>query len=109
MTACNDQPHRHRSQRPAAVRVVTVHPDGHACAEDLVLTVADAVARFGAPTAALLFDPARPTPDLTPADARRRYGHQAATLIFPADTDQVPPAGDTVEDLASGPAPQVTP
>ncbi len=86
--------------RPVAVRIVTIDSDGHAVAEDLVLTVEGATARFGPPTTALLFGPDRGTPSLTPADARRRYGHQAAALIFPAGPDQAPPAGDTVEDPA---------
>ena len=93
-----------------AVRIVTIDPDGHAVAEDLVLTVEGATARFGPPTAALLFGPDRGTPSvLTPADARRRYGPQAAALIFPAGTDQAPPPGDTDQDPALDPARQVTP
>jgi len=95
--------------RPLTVRIVTIDPDGHAVAEDLVLTVEAATARFGAPTTALLLAPNRGTPSLTPAAARRRYGPQAAALIFPAGTDQVPPADDTDQNLALDPALQVTP
>lgn len=100
MTATGNAAPRPTVGRSVAVRIVTVDPDGHATAEDLVLTVDAAAARFGAPTAALLLDPDRGTPSLTPADARRRYGHQAAALIFPAGTDQACPAGGTVEHPA---------
>ena len=81
------------SLRRRAVRVVSAS-GGQATAEDIVLDHAEAIDRFGADVAALIFDDQRPGAlDLTYRTAALRYGAPAAALIFPAGT-QAPAVDD---------------